>query len=67
MVPRAGAAATGELIYEIAKACDWAVSSEAARAWWGNFLVQKANESGLELDALARREASANARRVSPC
>ena len=27
--------------------------SEAARAWWGNFLVQKANESGLELDALA--------------
>ncbi|MCH9721625.1 MAG: Asp-tRNA(Asn)/Glu-tRNA(Gln) amidotransferase subunit GatB [Actinomycetia bacterium] len=28
-------------------------SSEAARAWWGNFLVQKANESGLELDALA--------------
>jgi aspartyl-tRNA(Asn)/glutamyl-tRNA(Gln) amidotransferase subunit B len=28
-------------------------SSEAARAWWGNFLVQKANESGSELDALA--------------
>src|SRR5699024_518680 len=28
-------------------------SSEAARAWWGNFLVQKANESGVELDALA--------------
>lgn len=28
-------------------------ASEAARAWWGNFLVQKANESGLELDALA--------------
>lgn len=28
----AGAAATGELIYEIAKACDWAVSAEAARA-----------------------------------
>jgi aspartyl-tRNA(Asn)/glutamyl-tRNA(Gln) amidotransferase subunit B len=27
-------------------------SSEAARAWWGNFLVQKANESGVELDAL---------------
>ena len=26
--------------------------SEAARAWWGNFLVQKANESGVELDAL---------------
>jgi aspartyl-tRNA(Asn)/glutamyl-tRNA(Gln) amidotransferase subunit B len=28
-------------------------SSEAARAWWGNFLVQKANESAVELDALA--------------
>jgi len=26
------AAATGELIYEIAKACDWTISSEAARA-----------------------------------
>ena len=28
-------------------------ASEAARAWWGNFLVQKANEKGVELDALA--------------
>lgn len=28
-------------------------SSEHARAWWGNFLVQKANEAGIELDALA--------------
>ena len=28
-------------------------SSEAARAWWGNFLAQKANEIGVELDALA--------------
>jgi aspartyl-tRNA(Asn)/glutamyl-tRNA(Gln) amidotransferase subunit B len=28
-------------------------SSEAARAWWGNFLVQKANEAGVELDELA--------------
>lgn len=28
-------------------------SSKDARAWWGNFLVQKANESGVELDALA--------------
>ena len=28
-------------------------SSEAARAWWGNFLVQKANQAGVELDALA--------------
>ena len=27
-------------------------SSEAARAWWGNFLVQKANESGVEVSAL---------------
>ncbi|OBK74095.1 Asp-tRNA(Asn)/Glu-tRNA(Gln) amidotransferase subunit GatB [Mycobacterium sp. 1274761.0] len=27
-------------------------SSEQARAWWGNFLVQKANEAGVELDAL---------------
>jgi aspartyl-tRNA(Asn)/glutamyl-tRNA(Gln) amidotransferase subunit B len=27
-------------------------SSESARAWWGNFLVQKANEVGVELDAL---------------
>ncbi|MEO8814193.1 MAG: Asp-tRNA(Asn)/Glu-tRNA(Gln) amidotransferase subunit GatB [Mycobacterium sp.] len=26
--------------------------SESARAWWGNFLVQKANEAGVELDAL---------------
>jgi aspartyl-tRNA(Asn)/glutamyl-tRNA(Gln) amidotransferase subunit B len=27
-------------------------SSEKARAWWGNFLVQKANEAGVELDEL---------------
>jgi aspartyl-tRNA(Asn)/glutamyl-tRNA(Gln) amidotransferase subunit B len=27
-------------------------SSEKARAWWGNFLVQKANEEGVELDEL---------------
>ncbi|WP_375481227.1 Asp-tRNA(Asn)/Glu-tRNA(Gln) amidotransferase subunit GatB [uncultured Mycobacterium sp.] len=27
-------------------------SSEKARAWWGNFLVQKANESGVQLDEL---------------
>jgi aspartyl-tRNA(Asn)/glutamyl-tRNA(Gln) amidotransferase subunit B len=27
-------------------------SSDAARALWGNFLVQKANEGGVELDAL---------------
>jgi aspartyl-tRNA(Asn)/glutamyl-tRNA(Gln) amidotransferase subunit B len=28
-------------------------SSESARAWWGNFLVQKANEAGTGLDELA--------------
>jgi aspartyl-tRNA(Asn)/glutamyl-tRNA(Gln) amidotransferase subunit B len=28
-------------------------SSDKARAWWGNFLVQKANEAGVELDELA--------------
>ncbi len=28
-------------------------SSDAAKAWWGNFLVQKANEIGVELEALA--------------
>jgi aspartyl-tRNA(Asn)/glutamyl-tRNA(Gln) amidotransferase subunit B len=28
-------------------------SSESARALWGNFLVQKANEAGVKLDALA--------------
>jgi aspartyl-tRNA(Asn)/glutamyl-tRNA(Gln) amidotransferase subunit B len=28
-------------------------ASESARAWWGNFLVQKANEEGIDLDALA--------------
>ena len=27
-------------------------SSESARAWWGNFLVQKANEAGVQLDEL---------------
>jgi aspartyl-tRNA(Asn)/glutamyl-tRNA(Gln) amidotransferase subunit B len=27
--------------------------SEQARAWWGNFLVQKANEANIELDELA--------------
>ncbi len=27
-------------------------SSEQARAWWGNFLVQKANEARIPLDAL---------------
>ena len=27
-------------------------STDKARAWWGNFLVQKANEAGVELDQL---------------
>jgi len=27
-------------------------SSDQAKAWWGNFLVQKANEAGVELDEL---------------
>ncbi|MGH3634370.1 Asp-tRNA(Asn)/Glu-tRNA(Gln) amidotransferase subunit GatB [Mycobacterium sp.] len=27
-------------------------SGDKARAWWGNFLVQKANEAGVDLDAL---------------
>ncbi|WP_349269295.1 aspartyl/glutamyl-tRNA(Asn/Gln) amidotransferase subunit B [Mycolicibacterium parafortuitum] len=36
----------------IAATVEHGVSSDAARAWWGNFLVQKANESEVELDAL---------------
>ena len=28
-------------------------SSEAARAWWGNFLIQKANETGIAVSDLA--------------
>src|SRR6201991_3506849 len=36
----------------IAATVDQGASSESARAWWGNFLVQKANEAGVELDAL---------------
>ncbi len=28
-------------------------ASESARAWWGNFLVQKANESGASVDELS--------------
>lgn len=37
----------------IAQTVQHGAASEAARAWWGNFLVQKANEAGVELDALA--------------
>ena len=36
----------------IAATVDHGASSDQARAWWGNFLVQKANESEVELDAL---------------
>src|SRR6478736_6795613 len=37
----------------VAATVEQGASSEAARAWWGNFLVQKANEAGVELEALA--------------
>jgi aspartyl-tRNA(Asn)/glutamyl-tRNA(Gln) amidotransferase subunit B len=37
----------------VAATVEHGASSESARAWWGNFLVQKANEAGVELDALA--------------
>src|SRR6202011_1295912 len=36
----------------VAATVDQGASSAAARAWWGNFLVQKANEADVELDAL---------------
>jgi aspartyl-tRNA(Asn)/glutamyl-tRNA(Gln) amidotransferase subunit B len=36
----------------VAATVEHGASSEAARAWWGNFLVQKANEAGVGLDAL---------------
>ena len=36
----------------VAATVDQGASSDAARAWWGNFLVQKANEDGVELDEL---------------
>ncbi|GAT10167.1 Asp-tRNA(Asn)/Glu-tRNA(Gln) amidotransferase subunit GatB [Mycolicibacterium novocastrense] len=36
----------------IAATVEQGASSDAARAWWGNFLVQKANEARVELDAL---------------
>ncbi|MET4430617.1 MULTISPECIES: Asp-tRNA(Asn)/Glu-tRNA(Gln) amidotransferase subunit GatB [unclassified Mycolicibacterium] len=37
----------------VAATVEQGASSESARAWWGNFLVQKANEGQVELDALA--------------
>ncbi|RDH74647.1 Asp-tRNA(Asn)/Glu-tRNA(Gln) amidotransferase subunit GatB [Mycolicibacterium moriokaense] len=36
----------------VAATVEKGASSEQARAWWGNFLVQKANEAGVELDGL---------------
>lgn len=36
----------------VAATVECGASSEAARAWWGNFLVQKANEAGSGLDEL---------------
>jgi aspartyl-tRNA(Asn)/glutamyl-tRNA(Gln) amidotransferase subunit B len=37
----------------VAATVEHGAPSEAARAWWGNFLVQKANEAGVELDELS--------------
>ena len=37
----------------VAATVEHGASSEAARALWGNFLVQKANEAGVDLDQLA--------------
>jgi aspartyl-tRNA(Asn)/glutamyl-tRNA(Gln) amidotransferase subunit B len=36
----------------VAATVEHGASSDAARAWWGNFLVQKANEAGVGLDEL---------------
>jgi aspartyl-tRNA(Asn)/glutamyl-tRNA(Gln) amidotransferase subunit B len=37
----------------VAATVEHGASNKDARAWWGNFLVQKANEASVELDALA--------------
>jgi aspartyl-tRNA(Asn)/glutamyl-tRNA(Gln) amidotransferase subunit B len=37
----------------VAATVDHGASSKDARAWWGNFLVQKANEAEVDLEALA--------------
>jgi aspartyl-tRNA(Asn)/glutamyl-tRNA(Gln) amidotransferase subunit B len=37
----------------VAATVEQGASSEAARAWWGNFLVQKANEAGVEVADLS--------------
>ena len=36
----------------VAATVEHGASGDKARAWWGNFLVQKANEAGVELDEL---------------
>ena len=36
----------------VAATVDAGAPPAEARAWWGNFLAQKANERGVELDAL---------------
>jgi aspartyl-tRNA(Asn)/glutamyl-tRNA(Gln) amidotransferase subunit B len=36
----------------VAATVEHGASSDPARAWWGNFLVQKANEAGVGLDEL---------------
>jgi len=36
----------------VAATVDQGASSDQARAWWGNFLVQKANEDGMALSEL---------------
>ncbi|HEY7052042.1 MAG TPA: Asp-tRNA(Asn)/Glu-tRNA(Gln) amidotransferase subunit GatB [Mycobacterium sp.] len=36
----------------VAATVEHGASSEQARAWWGNFLMQKANEAGVPLEAL---------------
>jgi len=36
----------------VAATVEHGAPSDKARAWWGNFLVQKANEAGVDLDTL---------------
>ena len=51
---RKGSASTGDFSEaSLAATVEHGASSEAARAWWGNFLTQKANESEVTLDELA--------------
>ncbi|MFV0493459.1 Asp-tRNA(Asn)/Glu-tRNA(Gln) amidotransferase subunit GatB [Mycobacterium sp.] len=37
----------------VSRTVEHGAASKEARSWWGNFLVQKANESGVGLDELA--------------